>query len=166
MQRKAIIEGSGELLLGKSWRCEAHKASQFILRKRSKLVLDGEFTVYTGCNIVVNENAVLTLGSGYINNNATIKCHNKITIGNNVNISENVVIRDSDNHFINGVLHQEPITIGDNVWIGLNVTILNGVTIGEGAVIAAGATVVSDIPPYSLAAGCPAKVKKHGVKWH
>lgn len=53
------------------------------------------------------------------------------------------------------------ITIGDDVWIGYNATILSGVTIGQGAVIAAGAVVTSDIPPYSVAAGVPAKVIKH-----
>lgn len=164
-QRKTKIVGSGKLLLGKTWRYERYLASQFIMRKNSQLILDGQFIIYSGCNIVINEGAALTLGSGYINNNATIKCYNEITIGNNVNISEGVVIRDSDNHHINGVLNQSPIVIKDNVWIGLNVTILNGVTIGEGAVIAAGSIVVSDIPAFTLAAGCPAKVKKQNVTW-
>lgn len=47
------------------------------------------------------------------------------------------------------------------VFIGANVTILDGVTIGDGAVIGAGAVVTKDIPPYAVAVGVPAEVKKY-----
>lgn len=50
------------------------------------------------------------------------------------------------------------VIIGDNVWIGEKATILPGVSIGTGSIIAANAVVTKDIPPYSIAAGCPAKV--------
>ena len=46
------------------------------------------------------------------------------------------------------------------MWIAGRVNITAGVTIGKGAVIAAGAVVTKDIPPYSVAAGVPAKVIK------
>ena len=52
------------------------------------------------------------------------------------------------------------ITIGNDVWIGGHSTILPGVTIGDGAVIAAGSVLTTDVPPRSLVAGNPAKVKK------
>ena len=51
--------------------------------------------------------------------------------------------------------------IGNDVFIGANVTILDGVTIGDGAVIGAGAVVTKDIPPYAVAVGVPAIVKKY-----
>ena len=51
---------------------------------------------------------------------------------------------------------QEVVFEGDN-WIGANVTILKGVTIGEGAVVAAGAVVTSDVAPYTVYGGVPAK---------
>lgn len=50
--------------------------------------------------------------------------------------------------------------IGNDVWIGRRVIIIGGVTIGDGAIIGAGAIVTKDIPPYSIAAGVPAKVLK------
>ena len=56
--------------------------------------------------------------------------------------------------------YAQPITIGDRVWLGAGVIVNPGVTIGEGAVVAAGAVVTKDIPPYTLAAGVPAVVKK------
>ena len=51
-----------------------------------------------------------------------------------------------------------PITIEDDVWLGTGAVILKGVTVGQGAVISAGAVVSSDVPPYSIMAGNPAKV--------
>lgn len=53
------------------------------------------------------------------------------------------------------------ITIGHDVWIGWDATILPGVTVGDGAIIAAKAVVASDVPPYAIVAGNPAKVVKY-----
>ena len=53
-----------------------------------------------------------------------------------------------------------PITIGNRVWLGAGVVVNPGVTIGDGAVVASGAVVTRDVPPYTLAAGVPAAVKK------
>lgn len=49
-------------------------------------------------------------------------------------------------------------TIGAGAQIGVNVTILPYVSIGAGAIIGAGAVVTKDIPPNSVARGCPAVV--------
>ena len=51
-----------------------------------------------------------------------------------------------------------PTRIGDNVWLGANVVVTSGVTIGERCVIGANSVVTQDIPPFSIAAGAPAKV--------
>ena len=50
--------------------------------------------------------------------------------------------------------------IGNDVWIGTDATILPGVTVGDGAVIGAKSVVGSNIPPYGIAAGNPARVIK------
>ena len=47
--------------------------------------------------------------------------------------------------------------IGNDVWIGQNATILPGVTIGDGVIIGANSVVGHDIPPYTIAAGNPAR---------
>ena len=53
------------------------------------------------------------------------------------------------------------IEIGNDVWIGYNATIMAGVKIGDGAIIATNATVVSDVKPYTIVGGNPAKeIKK------
>jgi virginiamycin A acetyltransferase len=58
------------------------------------------------------------------------------------------------------VISKGPICIGNDVWIGARSVVVSGVTIGDGAVIGAGAVVTSDIPPYAIVAGAPARVLK------
>lgn len=53
-----------------------------------------------------------------------------------------------------------PVVIEDNVWIGEKSSIMPGVHVGKGSIIAANSVVTSDIPPYCVAAGIPAKVIK------
>ncbi len=47
--------------------------------------------------------------------------------------------------------------IGNDVWIGQNTTILPGVHIGDGAIIGMNSVVGSDVSPYTIVAGNPAK---------
>jgi acetyltransferase-like isoleucine patch superfamily enzyme len=137
------------------------------MQRNSKINVTGEFIFYSGHHIIVMEGAKLNLGSGYINRNARIHCFREITIGQNVSISENVTIWDTDAHEIVGKesLKTQPVSIGNHVWIGNNVTILKGVSIGDGAIIAAGAVVNKDVPANCLAGGVPAKVIKENVAW-
>jgi len=60
-----------------------------------------------------------------------------------------------------GYEDDDPIYIGDDVWIGHRVTVLPGVHIGKGTVIGAGAVVTKDTPEYSIVAGNPARVIKY-----
>lgn len=52
----------------------------------------------------------------------------------------------------------EEAVIEEDVWLGYGTIVLTGVTVGRGTVVAAGSVVTKDIPPYSIAAGVPAKV--------
>lgn len=47
--------------------------------------------------------------------------------------------------------------IGNDVWIGQNATIMPGVHIGDGAIIGANSVVGSDIEPYTIVVGNPAR---------
>jgi acetyltransferase-like isoleucine patch superfamily enzyme len=52
----------------------------------------------------------------------------------------------------------KPVIVEDDCWIAGNVIVLPGVTIGRGSTIGAGSVVTKSIPPFSVAAGNPAKV--------
>ena len=51
--------------------------------------------------------------------------------------------------------------IGNDVWIGQNATILPGVHIGDGAIVGANSVVASDVEPYSIVVGNPAKLIRY-----
>ena len=141
-----------------------------ILCENAVLIVEGDFTTFSGANIYVAKNATLKLGvHSFINTNTSINCISYIEIGNKTWISDNVAISDTDGHdiFMDGIKNQsiKPVIIGNNVWIGKNVIILKGVTIGDGAVIGAGSVVVKDVPSKTLVAGNPAKVIKENVEW-
>ena len=48
--------------------------------------------------------------------------------------------------------------VGNDVWIGQNAVILPGVHIGDGVIIGANSVVGSDVPPYTIVAGNPARM--------
>ncbi len=52
----------------------------------------------------------------------------------------------------------KPIQLKDHCFIGVNAIIMPGVVVGEGCVVASGAVVLSDVPPFCLVSGNPAKV--------
>lgn len=90
-----------------------------------------------------------------------------ITIGNRVNISQNVVLIGLDHGYqdiTKGIIEQgvttSPIIIGDDTIIGANTVILPGVTIGKHCFIGAGCVVTKNIPDYCVAVGNPAKIIK------
>lgn len=55
-----------------------------------------------------------------------------------------------------GFQPEQPVYIGDDVWIGDRVIILPGVHIGNGCIIAAGAVVTKSVRDYAIVGGVPA----------
>lgn len=113
--------------------------------------------VELGDDVVINMNFVVSDGFRPL-----------LKIGNRVAISPNVTVaceskpshsRLKDHPYVkDALIVQKPVVIEDDVWIGTNVVILSGITIGTGSVIGAGAVVYHSIPPFSIAAGVPARV--------
>lgn len=90
-----------------------------------------------------------------------------ITIGNRVNISQNVVLIGLDHNYQDvhkGIIEQgvttSPINIGDDTIIGANTIVLSGITIGKHCFIGAGCLVNKDIPDYTVAVGNPVRIIK------
>lgn len=118
------------------------------------LVISSPKNVSMGKNVSFNTNVILGAGvSG------------KIIIGNNCIFGPYVVIRAEDHCFsslekpIRDQGHNPgKIIIEDDCWICAHVTITRNVKIGKGSVVGANSVVTKNIPPYSVAAGNPAKV--------
>jgi acetyltransferase-like isoleucine patch superfamily enzyme len=95
-----------------------------------------------------------------------IHCGKLVRIGNFVLISWDVNILEYDYHAPGGgQAIPAPIIIEDEVWVGAKAIILKGVTIGKGSIIGAGAVVTKDVPPYSFAAGNPARIIRKVSSW-
>lgn len=104
----------------------------------------------------------------YCAGNCVIAANEKVSIGRDVMIADQVTIRDTD-HVIDDCdrpmieqgITTAPVIIEDDVWIAHGAKILKGVTIGRGSVIAAGAVVTKDVPPNAIVGGVPAKVIRY-----
>jgi carbonic anhydrase/acetyltransferase-like protein (isoleucine patch superfamily) len=104
--------------------------------------------------------------------NATLRGDvHKITIGDETNIQDGSVLHVEEQLFDLTIGNR--VTVGhqvclhgcvveDDCLIGIGAIVLNGAKIGHGSVIAAGALVPEgmEIPPFSLAMGVPAKVRR------
>jgi lipopolysaccharide O-acetyltransferase len=104
---------------------------------------------------------------------AHIAATHLVRIGDNVLMGSNVLITDH-NHGQYSKQHTFPniapylrplddnrqVTIGDNVWLGDSSIVMPGVSIGACSVIGAHSVVLESIPPYSIAVGIPATVRK------
>ena len=112
--------------------------------------------------LYADRGAELIIGDGtFINTACIVSASNRIVIGKNCQIANQVIIMDGDFH---GVDNRDDtgksgeITIGDNAWLATRSMVLKGVSIGEGATVAAGSVVTKDVAPYTLVGGVPAKL--------
>lgn len=159
-------EPGARLTTNANAKCRRARVSTLRIDHGGILKVLGEFDLFYDCDILIFPEGKVVLGSGYINSSLKLRCTGLITIGENVAISHDVTIMDSDHHSINGMpVATAPVKIGNHVWIGTRVTILKGVEIGDGCIIAAGSVVTKSIPANSLAAGIPAKIIKRNVTW-
>jgi putative colanic acid biosynthesis acetyltransferase WcaF len=91
----------------------------------------------------------------------------KVTLGSRTTVSHRAHLCAGTHEYTNPALPllKPSITIGDNAWVCADAFIGPGVTVGKGAVVGARAVAVSDVEPWSVVAGNPAKfVKKRVMK--
>jgi acetyltransferase-like isoleucine patch superfamily enzyme len=131
----------------------------------NKFDLGSRSTIEDRCSI---NNGV---GDVFIGDNTLIGVGNiiigPVTIGNHVIFAPNIVASGLNHEYrdVNIPISLQKtivsrITVEDDCWIAANSVITAGVTIGKHSVVAAGAVVTKSVPPYSIAAGNPAKVIK------
>lgn len=90
-------------------------------------------------------------------------------IGSKVMIARDVQFLNRDDHHYDvvgkamwdsGRGDQYKIILEDDVWIGNHAILLSNVRVGKGSIVAAGSVVSSDVPPYAIVGGNPARLIK------
>lgn len=115
-------------------------------------------TIHIGCRFYQPKN--IRIGEGtIIGDHATLDGRAPLIIGNHVDIASGVSIYNSEHDIHSEDMRpiEQPVEIGDYVFIGPRAIILPGVKIGTGAVVAAGAVVTKDVPEKTIVGGVPAQ---------
>jgi acetyltransferase-like isoleucine patch superfamily enzyme len=105
-------------------------------------------------------------GGSFLNLGVQVAAAELVEIGAHCMFANGCFVTDANHRFDDletpvpwqGFTSKGPTRVGDNVWCGANVVITSGVTVGERSVIGANSVVTGDLPPFSIAAGSPAKV--------
>lgn len=133
---------------------------------------------YSGTMFDVGPHGRVFVGDYVLVNGARIICDAEVEIGDYTFISWNVVLMDTYRmpldplerrreleravgrhpRRLEAQVPARPIRIGREAWLGFDVCVLPGVTISEGAIVGARSVVASDVPPYTIVAGNPARV--------
>ncbi len=111
--------------------------------------------------------ARIRIGGGtFLNIGVMIAAGELVEIGEHCMFANGCFITDSSHRFDDpntpvpwqGFTSKGPTRVQDNVWCGAHVVITSGVTVGRRSVIGANSVVISDVPPFSVVAGAPARV--------
>ena len=130
-----------------------------------------------GSLVFERASARISIGSRtHLGGGTLLAAASSIEIGDDVLIAFEVVIMDHNSHSLKfrerrndvrdwlqgskdwSTVATAPVKISNKAWIGMRAVVLKGVTIGEGAVVAAGSIVTSDVSPWTIVAGNPARV--------
>jgi acetyltransferase-like isoleucine patch superfamily enzyme len=147
------------------------KGKKVVIRRRTRLDVVPFRKFAVGDGAIIEDFSTINNGMGDV----TIGSRSIIGIGNVVigpaEIGDNVIFAQhvgilAMNHGYTDIhtpIRDQKCTaalirIEDNCWIGSNSIVLAGVTIGRHSVVAAGSVVTKDVPPYSVAAGNPARI--------
>jgi acetyltransferase-like isoleucine patch superfamily enzyme len=106
----------------------------------------------TGNRITIGNHTVL-------NRRCYLDGRGGLRIGDNVNVSPEVYLLSLTHDLRDPAFPPvaKEVVIEDDVWIGARAMILPGVTLHRGCVVGAGAVVASDVPPFAIVGGVPAK---------
>lgn len=153
-------------------------AKVFNLQKNPAAISIGKNSHVRGELIVFPYGGRIEMGEDcYVGEGSRIWSGESVTLGNSVGIAHNINIMDfaHETHYLTraegvrrifahghppekGDIPTAPVVIEDYAAIYPNSSILRGVRIGKGAIVSTGSVVMSDVPPFTIVMGNPARV--------
>jgi maltose O-acetyltransferase len=119
-------------------------------------------SVVVPVELVAWSGAVLSIGERcIINYGVSICAIKRVELGDRVRVGPYSMIIDCQFHDAydrDQLPEPQPVIIEDDVWIGSRVSVMPGVRIGRGAIVGVHAVVTSDVAPFTVVAGVPARV--------
>lgn len=147
------------------------KYQRSILQIDGTIELKGKCVLGHGSRLCVAKDAVVSFGDNFCNMaEMNIMCLKRINFGNNVLVSWNTTVMDTDWHYVENVSTKEiypktkEIDIGNYVWLCMGCSVLKGAVIPDGCIVGANSVVTKKFDiKNAVLAGNPATIKKQGV---
>lgn len=149
------------------------------IRAEGGRVLIANDSLVEGTLVTETPSALIEVGDNvFVGGGTIVAAVQRISIENNVLISYQCLIVDSDNHSLDANERIRDLAawrggkynwagaavasvrICEGAWVGARSIILKGVTIGRSSVVGAGSVVTADVPDGAVVAGNPARVVK------
>lgn len=155
----------------------------FHSRQAVGLFIDEASGCYDRSSFFTSSLGEIRIGRFTVLNGTTLICKKHITIGDHCMLAWGSVLTDS---WLDASLHSvearrtllkktaddpsrqypffgeaKPVVLEDNCWVGFDAVILPGVRLGRGCVVGCKTVVESDVPPYAVITGSPAKIIRY-----
>lgn len=156
----------GVIIGERSWCYSAFAFLHYQSRRSCGVRIGHDTGIYNGTFFDLGPGAEVDIGDYCTLVGAIIATNGRVVIGDYAFLAHEVVLADHEtmqppmSGAADAAAHPG-IVLGANSWIGARAVLLGGADVGEGAIIGAAAVVDGLIPPYSIAAGNPARVVGH-----
>lgn len=148
------------------------------------LTLGDASGAYDRTTFVVGPQGRIDVGAYTVLNGAYLVCNGRIRVGDHCLLAWGSVLTDTwpaDAGALPVTLRREvmraaaheptrslpvfteprPVVLEDNVWVGFDAVVLPGVRLGRGSVVGCKTVVGTDVPPYGVVVGSPARVVRY-----
>jgi acetyltransferase-like isoleucine patch superfamily enzyme len=137
---------------------------------------------YDRASFIAGREGFISIGDYTVLNGCYLICEKRVSIGNHCLLAWGSVVTDSwagarvplairrqlvervstdpDRRLQPGAPPQS-VVIEDNVWVGFDSVILPGVRLGRGCIIGCKVVIDSDVPPYAVVVGSPARILRY-----
>ncbi|WP_448699647.1 acyltransferase [Mucilaginibacter sp. AW1-3] len=167
----SYIENGSRLLVTQP----VNKEANIIIEEKCWIGRDVEIQTNYGSKIILEKNVSIQdrckiLGTVNIGRDTLLAPDVFLSSGNHhYNYQPELPIKQQDALLIDSAdkfsVHNKPVIIEEDCWLGKGSVIASGVVVSRGAIIGANSFVKSNIPPYEIWAGSPAKFIKKRLEF-